>query len=81
MEARPIMKKSHIEEIAQVCAKVGLIVEIVEPDDGSGPFVILKGGLPSPEIIQKINQQISLIEPRIRKILLEIPHDKPNNQR
>ncbi len=69
------MGKIHIMEIAAICGGFGLKAEILEPEDNSGPVLILTGGLPGPEIIREINRRIHLLEPNIRKILLEIPND------
>ena len=69
------MKVTRIAELTDACGEFGLNVEIVEPEDNSGPMLILTGRLPTPEIMWEINRRVALIEPCIRKILLEIPHE------
>ena len=66
------MNDMNIIELTKACGEFGLEVEIIETEDESGPMLILTGGFPDPETIQEINRRIALIEPKIRKILLEI---------
>ena len=69
------MSKILSAEIEAICGKFGLNAEILEPEDNSGPVLILKGGLPGPEAIREINRRVHLSEPDIQKILLEIPNE------
>jgi hypothetical protein len=68
-------------ELATICGEFGLNLEILQPEDGSGPILVLTGGFPDAETLREINRRVFLTEPRIRKIVLELINDAtPTNQ-